>query len=238
MGAQRTGRRQNPRGSGRQLRAEILTAVNRLLVEWGSVEKLTIRAVAAEVGVAAPSVYLHFHDKAELVWAALTDKYEQLAARMRAADQSVDEQDPLARLRAQMHAYCRFGVENPGHYRLMYELPQPQVDRERLLNHPASLVSGLLRQAVGRCRDSGCLLSLPPDQAAHTLWSGMHGGLSLAHSLSAGSSMEEMVRRLADGLLDSVVAPAEVGFADRSEQFDSDLVREFRVGLEDSAEHD
>ncbi|MEK8169405.1 helix-turn-helix domain-containing protein [Streptomyces sp. M19] len=60
----------------------------------GGIERLTIRAVAKEVGVAAPSIYLHFADKAELVWAALEDKYALLSLRMAAADAGADRDDP------------------------------------------------------------------------------------------------------------------------------------------------
>ncbi|MEK8169404.1 TetR-like C-terminal domain-containing protein [Streptomyces sp. M19] len=34
-------------------------------------------------------------------------------------------------MRAQAHAYCRFALEHPGHYRLMYEVEQPQVGADR-----------------------------------------------------------------------------------------------------------
>jgi AcrR family transcriptional regulator len=184
---------------------EVLAAVNRLLDEWGSDEKLTMRAVAKEVGVAAPSIYLHFADKTELVWAALSDKYEQLAAEMRAADEAAAPDGPRARLLAQVHAYCRFALDNPGHYRLMYEVRQPAVDPARLGLHPARLVSRNFRRALARCLEGGYRLSLPPRQAGHTLWAGLHGIVSLQHSLSLAAS-EDVVGGLANSLVDILVA--------------------------------
>jgi AcrR family transcriptional regulator len=200
------GRQRSRRGQGEQLRGEILAAVNRLLDEWGSDEKLTIRAVAKEVGVAAPSIYLHFADKAELVWAALSDKYEQLAGRMRAAEETADTDDPRARLRAQVHAYCRFALQNPGHYRLMYEVRQPAVEPARVGMHPARLVSRSFRRGLARCAGAGYPLALPLHQAAHTLWTGLHGMVSLQHSLSLETA-PEVVTGLSDGLLDVLVGP-------------------------------
>ena len=134
-----TERTRHRRGEGGKLREEILNAVNRLLDEWGSVERLTIRAVAAETGVAAPSIYMHFKDKTDLVWAALSDKYQQLATQMRIADEKADQEGPVERLRAQVHAYCLFGLKNPGHYRLLYETRQPQADTDRVRHHHAAL---------------------------------------------------------------------------------------------------
>jgi AcrR family transcriptional regulator len=91
---------------------------------------------------------LHFTDKTELVWAALSDKYEQLAAQMRAADEAAVPDGPRARLLAEVYAYCRFALDNPGHYRLMYEVRQPAVDPARLGLHPARLVSRNFRRAL------------------------------------------------------------------------------------------
>ncbi|MGV0746031.1 TetR/AcrR family transcriptional regulator [Mycolicibacterium sp. XJ870] len=200
-----TPRRRSRRGQGDQLRAEILDAVNRLLDRWGGDEKLTMRAVAQEVGVAAPSIYLHFSDKAELVWAALADKYSQLAQQMSAAGLAAAAAGPREKLRAQVHAYCRFALDNPGHYRLMYQVRQPIVDPERLGSHPARQVSGLLRAGLTASADAGYALALPVHQAAHTLWTGLHGMVSVQHSFAMSGSTEDLLE-LADGLLDLVVA--------------------------------
>jgi len=198
-------RRRRRRGHG-DLRGEVLDAVNRLLDQWGSDEKLTMRAVAQEVGVAAPSIYLHFADKAELVWAALSDKYAQLADRMDVAERTVADGGPRERLRAQVHAYCRFAMDNPGHYRLMYEIRQPAVDPDRMGMHPARQVSGRLRKALAACADAGYPLALPLYQATHTLWTGLHGLVSVQHSLAMSGSVDQL-EEMADGLVDLVVSP-------------------------------
>ncbi|MBQ0923587.1 TetR/AcrR family transcriptional regulator [Saccharopolyspora endophytica] len=204
MTADGVGRKRSRRGQGDRLRTEVLDAVNRLLSEWGSDEKLTMRAVAKEVGVAAPSIYLHFSDKAELVWAALTDKYQQLAEVMDRADRDATDGGPRERLRAQVHAYCRFAQENPGHYRLMYEVRQPTVEPDRMGQHPSRLVSRGIRRALARCAEQGYPLALPLHQAAHTLWTGLHGLVSIQHSLAIDAP-PPLVTSLADGLLDVLV---------------------------------
>lgn len=197
-------RRRSRRGEGEQLRAEVVAAVSRLLDEWGSDEKLTMRAVAQEVGVTAASIYLHFADKTELVWAALAGKYRQLADEMAAADAASAGEGPRERLRAEVHAYCRFAIENPGHYRLMYEIRQPAVERERMGLHPARQVSSRLRRALAGCAESGYPLHLPLYQAAHTLWTGLHGLVSVQQSL-AMDGPEDRLAGMADGLLDVLI---------------------------------
>ncbi len=197
-------RRRSRRGQGEQLREEVLAAVNRLLDEWGSDEKLTMRAVAGEVGVTPASIYLHFADKTELVWAALADKYRQLSDQMGAADAAAAPGQPRERLRAQVHAYCHFAMDNPGHYRLMYEVRQPAVEPGRMGLHPARRVSARLRRALAACADAGYPLSLPLYQATHTLWTGLHGLVSVQHSLAIDGSPDQLAG-MADGLVDIVV---------------------------------
>ncbi|MFF3574063.1 TetR/AcrR family transcriptional regulator [Nocardia jiangxiensis] len=204
---QGAGRARSPRGRGEELRTEILAAVNRLLAEWGGVDTLTMRAVAHEVGKTAASIYLHFADKTELVWAALSDKYAELAAQMTDADASAVSGGPRERLRAQAHAYCRFGLDHPGHYRLMYEVRQPEVDIARIRRHPARLVSENFRKGFERCRESGYGLALPIEQSAQPLWHGLHGEPALAHSLFSDDSTEILTLAMADGLLDTWFPP-------------------------------
>lgn len=204
--ARTVGRQRSRRGEGDQLRTEVLDAVNRLLDRWGSDEKLTMRAVAQEVGVSAPSIYLHFTDKSELVWAALENKYAQLAELMGEADLASAPSGPRERLRSQVHAYCRFAMESPGQYRLMYEIRQPAVDRERLGWHPARQVSHRLRTGMAACAEDGYPLALPLFQATHTLWTGLHGLVSVQHNLPTAGSVNEVIA-MADGLLDVLVSP-------------------------------
>jgi hypothetical protein len=124
---------------------------------------------------------------------------------MGAADAAVAPRGPRERLRAQVHAYCRFAIENPGHYRLMYEIRQPAVEHDRMGLHPARLVSARLRGALAACADAGHPLSLPLYQATHTLWTGLHGLVSLQHSLAIEGSPDQLAG-LADGLVDIVVS--------------------------------
>jgi AcrR family transcriptional regulator len=177
-------------------------------MEWGSAEKLTIRAVAKEVGVAAPSIYLHFSDKAELVWAALSDKYDELVGRMTAAAAAADGADSREPLRAQAHAYCRFALDDPGHYRLMFEVRQPAVGAARISGHPARHVSASLRAGLLQCQEAGYALSMPVEQAAVTLWAGLHGLVSLHHSLFHDDSSEALTLEMVDGVVDSLVFAA------------------------------
>ena len=69
-----TTRRRNARGEGERLRQELIRAASQLLESLPGEESLSLRAVARQAGVSAPSVYLHFADKGELVGAVLATR--------------------------------------------------------------------------------------------------------------------------------------------------------------------
>ncbi|MFF8770791.1 TetR/AcrR family transcriptional regulator [Kitasatospora sp. NPDC015120] len=175
-------RKRSRRGTGQQLRGEILDAVDRLLERAGGYDGLTMRGVATEAGVTAGAIYLHFDDKASLFWASLARHFDALAARMQAAEAQAGE-DARDRLEALAHAYCRFGLANHGPYRLMFEVQQPTAGAPDPRVHPAAQVTDLFARAVDRCGQEGRPLRLPVLQTAQTLWMALHGIVAVQHVL-------------------------------------------------------
>jgi AcrR family transcriptional regulator len=116
-------RSRNARGEGSQLRQDILEATIRLIDKSGSCETVSLRAVAKEVGIAAPSIYPHFGDREELLLAVLKHLFERLVEfRTRAEEEAVAAGGgPWECLRAGAFATVRFGLERPGHYKMLYE---------------------------------------------------------------------------------------------------------------------
>lgn len=173
-------RTRNPWGQGEKLRTEILAASARLLSDLGGEEGLTIRGVARAVGIAPASIYQHFADKAALVTGLLEYDYQLLAAEMIAADATVAAQDVVGRVRAQVHAYSRFAIENPGHYRLMLN----NRTAARQINNSAGNVSPLQRVIIAfeRCEAAGVKLRVPAEKAAVTVFVGTLGRVALWHS--------------------------------------------------------
>ena len=62
-------RSRSRRGEGDLLCDEILAAAERILIETNDQAALSIRAIASAVGVTPPSIYLHFADRNDLVFA-------------------------------------------------------------------------------------------------------------------------------------------------------------------------
>jgi AcrR family transcriptional regulator len=94
-------------------RNEIIDAARRLL-ERDGMERLTMRAVAAELGIRAPSLYKHIADKQELEIALIAAALEQQAEVFEKVVATSD--NPLAGIAA---AYRSWALEHPHLYALM-----------------------------------------------------------------------------------------------------------------------
>jgi AcrR family transcriptional regulator len=166
------------RGEGRLLRDEILAAAERMLIESGDESALSIRAIAKAVGVTPPSIYLHFADRNELVFAVVEDQFGHLGEAMNRAVEGVE--DPLDRISRRGRAYVEFGLASPEHYRLLMmgrpdNTPERFVD-ERLLSTGTFndvVVDAQAAIDAGRVRFDDAVL------VASGLWMMVHGLVSL-----------------------------------------------------------
>ncbi|MFD7921081.1 TetR/AcrR family transcriptional regulator [Streptomyces sp. NPDC059740] len=198
-------RSRNPRGQGERLRAELLHATERLLEQVGSEDALSLRAVAREAGVAAPSIYRHFTDKTELVWATLETNFERLARAMAQAASEAEAAHagpaaelPVARLRAQLRAYCRYATEHPAKYRLLHETRQTPVGPERLRDHPAGLLVRIWRDELAACREAGWRIRCDDEEAPYLLWSAVHGRVMLWQAMPSVKDTRRLDRVVDD----------------------------------------
>jgi AcrR family transcriptional regulator len=163
-------RKRSRRGDGVRLRGEIVHAATALLAEHGELGALTLRAAARRVGIAATSIYLHFPDVESLRAAAIARAFDDFDAARDAAAAGLA--DPGAVLRARARAYCRFALENPGLYRVMFEVDRPPTERGQASFHT-------LVNAIERCRDAGSARDDDPTELAVLVWSALHGLASL-----------------------------------------------------------
>lgn len=180
-------------GEGERLRGEILSAASRLLSGMEGEDGLTIRGVAREAAIAPASIYQHFADRAALVQGLLEYEFGRLQVLMHEADEEADSADMIGRLRAQLHAYCAFAIDNPGHYRLMLSSGADRTE-------PMLDVIAMVSAAFARCEAAGHSLRLPSDRAAVIVVVGVHGRVALLHS-SAVERSPRAVEEFIDELL-------------------------------------
>jgi AcrR family transcriptional regulator len=165
------------RGEGDRLRNEILVAAEALLIATNDESALSIRAIAAAVGITPPSIYLHFSDRNDLLFEVCERRWRQLEQAMAHAVEGVA--DPMPRIRARGRAYLRFGIDHPEHYRiLMMSRPDDTPDRfsERLADTAGiEVIAGEVAAAIA----AGDLPQQDPFEAACLLWIAVHGMVSL-----------------------------------------------------------
>lgn len=183
-------RTRNRWGEGDRLRGEILDAASRLLSELGGEDGLTIRGVARAVGIAPASIYQHFTDRSALVEGLLEYEFARLRAAMEAAEASEDPADAVGRVRALVHAYCQFAMDNPGHYRLMTANGS---GRSSLGTRPLPGIVDLLSSGFARCDAAGHPLRVPADRAGVIAFVGAHGRVALFHNSPRRASADTVL---------------------------------------------
>jgi AcrR family transcriptional regulator len=167
-------RSRNRRGQGELLRREIIDAALRMLNELGDDEALSLRAVAREVGIAATSVYIHFSDRDELVFAALEQSTTDLLRDLEQAEANAGD-NPVRRLRARLLFLGTWVREYSGLYKVLHE---STLNRRMHLVFKEEL-STRATAAVQACMDAGLA---PADDAAAValdLRSAVHGAVSI-----------------------------------------------------------
>jgi AcrR family transcriptional regulator len=165
------------KGDGDLLREEILEATERLLLETGSEEAVSIRSVARATGVTPPSIYRHFTDKTHLLFEVCARQFQLLDDIIEQAVVGID--DPVEAMAARGRAYVRFGVEHPEHYRIMFMSPAYATPKqwEDLLSDGsfAHLVEGIQRMVDAEVVRPG----IDTATIALHVWANIHGLTSL-----------------------------------------------------------
>lgn len=168
------------KGEGRLLRDEILDTAERMLLETGSQDAVSIRAVADAVGVTPPSIYRHFADKAEFIFEVCARHFVALEEHLHEACAGID--DPVDRLVSLGRAYINFGVANPEPYRIMF-MTRPDLAPEQFqgMELAESASFDMLMGCVQDCMDAGRLLPKYTDafRLALGFWARVHGLTSL-----------------------------------------------------------
>ncbi len=177
-------RARNPQGEGGRLREELIAAADRILSRTGDEEGLSLRAVAREAGVAAPSIYLHFADKRELVREVRLARFAELVAAIeRAASTATGPDDGL---RAGCLGYCRFALDHPHAYRVLFGATTTLFrddDGPDRMDPPGMDAFFVLVNAVQACMDGGAAPKGDAMRAATSIWAALHGAVTLRQSV-------------------------------------------------------
>jgi len=180
-----------------EVERELLAAAEAVLVREGP-GGLTVRAVAAEGGIAPMGVYNRLGGKDGLVDALLIKGFD----RLRAALEASDEPDMLERLRSCCLRYRAFALGNKHFYAIMFEDAIPRGHDSAEVGEQARAAFGALVRTV-ELAAAARMLDVPgPFEAAQQIWSCAHGAVALElRGLVLTADPEATYRALLDTLI-------------------------------------
>lgn len=174
-------RHRNRRGEGTRLREEIVRAAVEIIERTGSDQALTLRSVAREVGIAAPSIYAHFADREAIVEAVIIESLGHLRDAVLSVVSRIE--DPVEALLAGCAAYVAFGAREPARYRLLFGSPRGRSeDPDCPPKGQGMLAFATLVDGVEACVEAGRSASEDPFGDAVALWTALHGQVTLRAS--------------------------------------------------------
>jgi AcrR family transcriptional regulator len=155
-----------------RLRRLILDTAERLFVDAGNYDAVSMRKIAKEINYSATTIYLYFRDKDELFQTLLRETFRQLS---RAVTLAVTDRDPMVGLYQAMRACIHFGLEHPQHYRLLF-MVRPSLRTPANTGTQIGLEAfNLLRHQAGLCISAGRMRSIEQDILAQGAWAVVHG---------------------------------------------------------------
>lgn len=194
-------RTRNARGSGDQLKVELLAAADAILDDTGDPAKVTVRGVATAVGVAPNAVYLHFADREALLAEIAIRRYETCTEVIRATNAAVA--DPIERLLVGHERYCELALERPGHYRLLFHGLLHPTD-PALLDRVATAGLAYFQTCIDACAaaiDAGALRAADAPTLAGAVWALEHGWCEIALTGDLGAAILPPARAALETLL-------------------------------------
>ncbi|GAA2529430.1 MULTISPECIES: TetR/AcrR family transcriptional regulator [Streptomyces] len=151
-------------GARARARIEVTAAIKeearRQLAAEGAA-RLSLRAVARELGMASSALYRYFPSRDDLLTALIIDAYDSLGEAAEAAHEAAAGAGPARRWTAVCEGVRGWALRHPHEYALIYGSPVPGYTAPRSTVPPASRVALVL---IGILRDAhrGGGLARPP----------------------------------------------------------------------------
>ena len=180
-----------------EFRERLIDAAERLFARQG-LEAVTLRQLAAEVGVSPMTPYRYFADKDAILAAVRARAFNRHAAALEAAYEAAGgEAAPAATGEAVCAAYVEFAFAHPEAYKLMFDISQPTE-----ADYPELVAAGdRSRRTMTRHLEAMAAAGQfdgDPGLVGHMFWSALHGPimLSFSGSLSPGYDARRIIAAL------------------------------------------
>jgi len=183
-------------------RDRVCDAAALLFAEHG-VAGVTMRAIAARLGVSPMATYRYFKDKDAILSEVLRRAFERFVAVLDAAGDV--EGDAFERARSKCVAYREFALAEPGTYRVMFEMPHPSEATHPEMGEAMEKARATMRRTMAELIAAGLVVG-NADVLGHVFWSAIHGPISLylAGKLAPDQTPKEVIATTIRGLFFSL----------------------------------
>jgi AcrR family transcriptional regulator len=211
-------RRVRPAAAPEELQAAHAEARNRIcdgaltLFERGGIEAISMREIASLIGASPMMLYKYFRTKDHLLQELRTRAFETFEERLRV---SATAGTALGRLRQLSLAYLRFGLVEHQAYKLMFDywvyddtakMLEDFGDAIRRQSGAWDIMSKVVQAYFDEEGLRGDALT-----AAHLIWAGLHGLVSLEASrkLVMGMQFEELMVPMVEAIISGRARPMD-----------------------------
>ena len=156
------------------LESQLIDQAKKMLEEVGP-DKLSIRAIAEQLGVSATAVYHHFANKDELISHLAAEGFNQLEKVLIQCQINVENQSKLQIL---SRTYMHFAFDHPAMYQLMFGSEITQATLTPELERAREQAFQVLKQTIAQILDQE-IHSKMVRITALSSWSHIHGMASL-----------------------------------------------------------
>ena len=154
------------------LREVLISSALEILKE-GTLQDLSLRALARKAGVSQTAPYRHFEDKEALIVVLMQEGSHLLQENMLAASEST--KDPVEKLINLGVSYYDFAEANPAHFRLMFGGSLENKEKYTSLVEIEHKGYEIVQDAVGECMKLPDAPDMPPEIVRLACWSLVHG---------------------------------------------------------------
>jgi AcrR family transcriptional regulator len=174
-----------------EFREQLCAAASRLFAQRGT-DGVTMRALAEIMGISPMKPYHYFHDKEEILAASMERAFNRFVAALEEADK-VEGTAP-ERGTVKRRAYVDFALAEPDCYRVMFELPHPDLAKYPGLLAAMDRARAITRRSMDALIASG-MVEGDPTLLGNVFWCALHGPVSayIAGKLDSREQLEAIL---------------------------------------------
>ena len=196
------------------LRSALLDAAASIISDTGP-QGLTIREVASRAGVSHGAPYRHFSGKDDILLAVVEQGFALLEQTMAERKAAADD-DPISQFAASGMAYVDFALQQSAYYRVMFSGNLLSAGGELSLEHTSRETLQEMVRNIEECQALGIVRQGNPEVLALTIWSTVHGFVSLANDGRLDHLLQDDAN--ADSLRDEVLGAIFQGLGQPADQ--------------------